>query len=118
MPRSWFDFRILIRVSNRIFLEFFVRVSSCSRIKPFDFRGSTVYICILLILAQSNLSDMLSCKGKAVPLQAWRSPGGGGGARKVRFPDFMTTAQDNGKVVSLTQRPALAPGNTPGTHFC
>ena len=23
--------------------EFFVRVSNCSRIKPFDFRGSTVY---------------------------------------------------------------------------
>jgi hypothetical protein len=36
-------FRIFIRVSNRIFLEFFVRVSVCSRIKPFDFRGSTVF---------------------------------------------------------------------------
>jgi hypothetical protein len=24
MPRSWFDFRIFIRVSNRIFLKFFV----------------------------------------------------------------------------------------------
>jgi hypothetical protein len=34
------------------------------------------------------------------------------------FPDFMTTAQDGGKVVSLTQRPPLPPGNTPGTHFC
>jgi len=29
----------------------------------------------------------------------------------------MTTAQDGGKVVSLTHRPTLAPGNTPGTHF-
>jgi hypothetical protein len=44
MPRSWFDFRIFIRVSNRIFLEFFVRFSSCSRIKPFDFRASTVLL--------------------------------------------------------------------------
>jgi hypothetical protein len=43
MPRSWFDFRIFIRVSNRIFLKFFVWVSSCSRIKQFDFRGSTVH---------------------------------------------------------------------------
>jgi hypothetical protein len=30
-------------------------------------------------------------KGKAVPLQAWSGPEG---SRKLRFPDFMTTAQD------------------------
>ena len=30
----------------------------------------------------------------------------------------MTTAQDGGKVVSLTHRLPLPPGNTPGTHFC
>jgi len=29
----------------------------------------------------------------------------------------MTTAQDDGKVLSLTHRPPLAPGNAPGTHF-
>ena len=29
----------------------------------------------------------------------------------------MTKAQDGGKVVSLTHRPPLPPGNTPGTHF-
>jgi len=55
------------------------------------------------------------CKGKAVPLQAWSGPEG---CRKLRFPDFMTTAQDGGKVVSLTHRPPLPPGNTSGTHFC
>jgi len=43
-------------------------------------------------------------KGKAVPLQAWSGPEG---SRKLRFPDFMTTAQDGGKVVSLTHRPPL-----------
>jgi len=53
--------------------------------------------------------------GKAVPLQAWSGPEG---SRQLRFPDFMTTAQDGGKVVSLTHRPPLLPGNTPGTHFC
>ena len=52
---------------------------------------------------------------KAVPLQAWSGPEG---SRKLRFPDFMTTAQDGGKVVSLTHRPPLPPGNTCGTHFC
>ena len=37
---------------------------------------------------------------------------------KFRLPDFVTTAQDGGKVVSLTYRPPLLPENTPGTHFC
>ena len=54
-------------------------------------------------------------KGKAVPLQAWSDPEG---CRKLTFPDFMTTAQDGGKVVSLTHPRPLPPGNTPGTHFC
>jgi hypothetical protein len=54
-------------------------------------------------------------KGKAVPLQAW---GGPEGCRKLSFPDFMTTVQDGGKVVSLKHRPPLPPGNTTGTHFC
>jgi len=51
---------------------------------------------------------------KSVPLQAWSDPEG---SRKLRFPDYMTTAQDGGKVVSLTYRPPLPPGNAPGTHF-
>jgi len=53
-------------------------------------------------------------KGKAVPLQAWSSPEG---SRKLRFSDFMKTAQDGGKVVSLMHRLPLPPGNTSGTHF-
>jgi len=36
---------------------------------------------------------------------------------KLRFPDFMTMAQDGSKVVSLKHQPPLPPGNTPGTHF-
>ena len=43
-------------------------------------------------------------KGKAVPLQAWSSPEG---SRKLRFPDYVTMAQDGGKVVNLTNRPHL-----------
>ena len=54
-------------------------------------------------------------KGKAVTLQAWSGPEG---SRKLRFPDFTTTAQEGGKVVSLTHRPHLPPGNPRGTHFC
>jgi hypothetical protein len=37
---------------------------------------------------------------------------------KLGFPDFVTTAQDGGKIVSITHRPPLPTGNTPGTHFC
>jgi len=58
---------------------------------------------------------------KAVPLQAQSGPEG---SRNLRFPDFVTMAQDGGKVVSLTHthththRPPLPSGNTPHTHFC
>jgi len=37
-------------------------------------------------------------KGKAVPLQAWTDPEG---SRKLRFPDFVTTAQDGGRLSAL-----------------
>ena len=43
-------------------------------------------------------------KGNAVPLQAWSDPEG---SRKLKFPDFTTTAQEGGKVVSLTHRQPL-----------
>jgi hypothetical protein len=61
------------------------------------------------------LEEQSTGKGKAVPLQAWSGPEG---SRNLRFTFFMKTAQDGGKVVSLTHRPPLTPRNTPGTHFC
>jgi len=48
----------------------------------------------------------MEVKGKAVPLQAWSGPED---SRKLNFPDFTTTAQDDGKFVSLTHRPHLPP---------
>ena len=57
----------------------------------------------------------LKVKGKTVPLQAW---GGPEGSRNLMFSYFMTTAQEVGKFVSLTHRPHLPPGNSPGTLFC
>jgi len=62
-----------------------------------------------------NSSSSSQSEKKTVPLQAWSGPEG---ARKLRFPDLVTTAQDGGNVVSLTHRPPLTSGNTPGTHFC
>jgi len=40
----------------------------------------------------------LKVEGKAVPLQAWRSPEG---SRKLSYPDFVTTAQDGGRLSAL-----------------
>ena len=51
----------------------------------------------------------------SVPLQAWSAPEG---SRKLRLTDYMTTAEDGGKVVSPTHRLPLPPRNVPGTHFC
>jgi hypothetical protein len=66
-------------------------------------------------LSQCTLLVEALSRSKAVPLQAWSGPQV---SRKLRFPDYMTTAQDGGKVVSLTHRPPLPLGNAPGTHFC
>jgi hypothetical protein len=52
----------------------------------------------------SNWVSITRKKGKAFPLQAWSGPEG---SRKLRFPDYVTTAQDGGKVVNLTHRPPL-----------
>jgi len=65
-------------------------------------------------LPKSNAFSDRDVKVRAVPLQAWSCPEF---SRNIRFPDFMTTAQDGGKVVSLTHRPLLLPGNTSGTHL-
>jgi len=63
----------------------------------------------------NRVPNIIKKKGNAFPLQAWSGPEG---SRKLRFPVFMKTAQDGGKVVSLTHWPPLPTENTFGTHFC
>ena len=41
---------------------------------------------------------MVKGKGKAVPLQTWTGPES---SRKLRLPDFVTTAQDGGRLLAL-----------------
>jgi len=41
---------------------------------------------------------VIHVKGKSVPLQAWS---GQEGSRKLGFPDFVTTAQDGGRLSAL-----------------
>jgi len=62
----------------------------------------------------NNFIEYLITQRDAVPLQAWSGPES---SRKLRIPDFMTTAQDGGKFVSLIHRSPLPLGNSPGTHF-
>ena len=46
----------------------------------------------------SIMMIMIIIKGKAVPLEAWSGPEG---SRKLRFPHYMTTAQDGGRLSAL-----------------
>jgi hypothetical protein len=81
---------------------------------------STSNISKFLFYKSNNCTELLKFteykgKGKAAPINVWSGPEG---SRKLRFQDFMTTAQDGGKFVSLRYRQPLSPGNTPGSHFC
>jgi len=49
----------------------------------------------LVTSKQACIILLFEYKGKAVPLQARRGPEG---SRKLRFPDFVTTAQDGGRL--------------------
>ena len=77
-------------------------------IPPFQSSGQTNPIMLNKhkpnAILTTNKYMIIKVKGKAVPLQAWSGPEG---SRKLRFPDFMTTAQDGGKDVNLTHRPPL-----------
>jgi len=91
-------------------LYLLINVCSFSIIKDYDVLFIAGKVLVIIIVSSSS-----SSKGKAVPSQVWSCPER---SRKLWFPDFMTTAQDSGKVVSLTHRPPLPPGNAPGTHLC
>jgi len=65
---------------------------------------------------EQNPSDTTGNQFQDLPTTLPQAPAEG--SRKLRFPDFMTTAHDDGKVVSLAHRPPLPLGNTPGIHFC
>jgi len=90
--------------------------------RGFDYRWGHWNFYILFIIPSHSTMAVASNqpltevgKSKAVPIQAWSGPEG---SSKLRFPEFMTTAQEGGKLVRLTHRPPLPPGNATGTHFC
>ena len=89
--------------------------SSCVLLSWYETSILYFYCLAVHFCSLSFITNLCTHIGKAVPLQAWSGPEG---SRKLRLPDFATTAQDGGKVVSLTYRPPLHLGNAPGTHFC
>jgi len=61
---------------------------------------SFIMIARWFLLGMINVSDIVleKKKSKVVPLQAWTGPKG---SRKLRLPDFVTTAQDGGRLSAL-----------------
>jgi len=53
---------------------------------------------MMMMMMMIMKTEISTCKRKVVPLQAWSGPEG---PRKLRFPDFVTTAQDGGRLSAL-----------------
>ena len=53
---------------------------------------------LALVNICSRIRTLSPAVRKAVPLQAWTGPEG---SRKLKFSDFVTTAQDGGRLSSL-----------------
>ena len=112
----------MFRLNCRAVFRLISELMECTIDNAFSLRDVVLQelVKIMVVCYIKDLRLRFKCgtlynKCKAVPLQAWRGPEG---SRKLRFPDFVTTAQDGGKVVSLTYRPPLPLGNALGTHFC
>jgi len=55
-------------------------------------------ICLLQSFNNSSWCLIIKGEGKSVPLQTWTDPEGSG---KLRFLDFVTTAQDGSRLSAL-----------------
>jgi len=64
------------------------------------FTNPTIYDVRRDLVPHPKLPHIL-CKGKRVQLQAWTCPEG---SRKLRLPDFVTTARDGGRLSALPPR--------------
>ena len=108
----WIHFSKMYRLSIKSFPDY----------KHLQYHKKTTWNKNIFFLPLLKLVSKILChvfvvmlKGKAVPLQAWSGPEG---SRKLRFPDFVTTAQDGGRLSALSTVRLYPPGNAPGTHFC
>ena len=63
-----------------------------------DWYNITILQSIYLLKKRGKAIYIVKGKGKSVLLQVWSGPEG---SRKLRFPDFMTMAQDGGRLSAL-----------------
>ena len=134
VSRQWKEWLSLSQYSG-IYLGIYCTVFYPKRMKIFENSGKSPFMSsIKALLSPLRLSGNSNCpkvlpgdllyqiSPKSVRKQKVQKSSlvtGPEGSRKLRFPDFATTAQDGGKVVSPTHRPPLPPpGNAPSTHFC
>ena len=67
----------------------YILVGTCGNVET----RRSVIICEIIVQLL-----IIRGKGKGVHLQAWSGPEG---SRKLRFPDFVTSAQDGGRLSAL-----------------
>jgi hypothetical protein len=80
-------------ISRRLILHVSASAKPLSGSTRYSTLSSFLQYINYVILLSSDLNFTGKGKGKTVLLQAWSDPEG---YRKLRFPDFMTTAQDGG----------------------
>jgi hypothetical protein len=84
--------------TERCEFSFVLSAPYCSKCGCTDI-GTKGYECTRIMLCVLLYAYISVRKGKAVPLQAWTGPER---SRKLRFPDFVTTAQDSGSFSALS----------------
>jgi len=99
---------VVIKSGNLNFLESSGPLQACN--------GTALPLPLYSPVCSIYLSLMSHCLHSGVSVQKGKGKGTGKsgprcpeGSRKLRFPDYVTTAQDGGKVVSLTHRPPFYP---------
>ena len=89
---SSFDVNTMVKPHTMAFRV----IKSCNLTVTYQHFGGTY--CLHAQGKTVKLFRSVKGKGKAVPLQAWTGPEV---SRKLRFPDFVTTAQDGGRLSAL-----------------
>ena len=104
-PYIAYTFNTLQYIHSRMYIYIYIYIFyTCNKYKCTDtcmkkYTHSYIYIHPYIHSYVHTYIHTYLHKGKSVPLQAWSGPEG---SRKLRFPNFMTTAQVGGKFVSLS----------------
>ena len=87
-----------VQVKTQLSCDVFIIILTCFGLDNGPSSGHKTYIWGYYTVWFIKWDMVKVKKGKAVPLQAWTGPEG---SRKLRFPDFVTTAQEGGRLSAL-----------------